>query len=172
MPNGFQVAPYDRERALEYANYWAFRRNPDFYAFDDIGGDCTNFVSQCMYYANGVMNFTPDTGWYYVNLNDRAPAWTSVVYLYRFLTTNQGPGPFGREVPLEAVEIGDIVQFVLEKPDYSHTVIVTSVPTEGAVTPENILVASHDYNANCRQMATYSYRQVRAIHIDGVRYYA
>ena len=104
-------------------------------------------------------------------MNDRAPAWTSVVYLYQFLINNQGPGPFGHEVPLDAVEPGDILQFVLSKPDFSHTVIVMSVPTEGAITPENVLVASHDYNANCRQVATYAYQQMRAIHIDGVRYH-
>ena len=41
--------PYDRKAAVEYADYWAYRRNPKYYAFDDIGGDCTNFVSQCIF---------------------------------------------------------------------------------------------------------------------------
>ena len=127
MPETLTVFPYDRRRAVNYANYWAYRRNPAYYAFDEIGGDCTNFVSQCLFYAGGVMNYTPDTGWYYIDLNNRAPAWTSVVYLYRFLTENEGPGPFGREVPLEMVEPGDVIQLVLEKPDFSHTVMVTSV---------------------------------------------
>ena len=91
---------YDRQTAVEYANYWAYRRNPRYYAFDEIGGDCTNFVSQCLYAGSGVMNFTPTYGWYYRDINDRAPAWTGVAYLYQFLTENRGPGPFGREAAL------------------------------------------------------------------------
>ena len=40
--------PYDRLHALKYAQKWALERNPLFYDFADIGGDCTNFVSQCL----------------------------------------------------------------------------------------------------------------------------
>ena len=80
--------PYNRKAAVAYADYWAYRRNPKYYAFDEIGGDCTNFVSQCVFAGCGVMNDTPDYGWYYYNVNDRAPAWTGVGYFYRFLTEN------------------------------------------------------------------------------------
>lgn len=168
MPYELLTVPYNRELAVDYANYWAYRRNPDFYSFDQIGGDCTNFVSQAIYAANGVMNFTPTYGWYYISVNDRAPAWTGVSYLYNFLTSNSGPGPFGREVPLSEVQIGDVIQFVLKGNEFGHTVIVTSI--QGQPTPETVLIAAHDNNANCRQVATYAYTQLRVIHIDGVRY--
>ena len=36
---------YERRRALEYARRWAYGRNPLFYNFTGIGGDCTNSVS-------------------------------------------------------------------------------------------------------------------------------
>ncbi|MEG2597562.1 MAG: amidase domain-containing protein, partial [Oscillospiraceae bacterium] len=104
MPNQLIDVPYYRERAVAYANYWAYRRNPKFYSFDEIGGDCTNFISQALYAANDVMNFTPTYGWYYRDLNDRAPAWTSVVYLFQFLTTNKGAGPYGHEIPLGKIQ--------------------------------------------------------------------
>ena len=39
---------YNREAALEYAKEWAFSRNPQFYDFENIGGDCTNFASQVL----------------------------------------------------------------------------------------------------------------------------
>ena len=160
--------PYAREQAVSYADYWAYRRNPNYYSFDQIGGDCTNFVSQALYAANGVMNFTPTYGWYYLNLNDRAPAWTGVTFLYNFLTTNKGPGPFGHEVPLEETEIGDIIQFDLNNQEFGHSVIITSI--RGDKTPDNIRVAAHDMNANCRPVSTYDYYRLRAIHIDGVRF--
>ena len=68
--------PYDREAAVFYARKWAYARNPRYYNFDDLGGDCTNFASQCIYAGCGVMNFTPTFGWYYIDINQRSPSWT------------------------------------------------------------------------------------------------
>ena len=164
------TVPYYRDQAVQYANYWAYRRNPNYYSFDQIGGDCTNFVSQALFYANGVMNFTPTYGWYYISLDDRSPSWTGVTYLYNFLTTNKGPGPFGHEVPLSQVEPGDIIQMAIKDPDeFGHTVIVTRLLTDYP-DPDTIWVAAHDKDANCRPVSTYDYHMIRAIHIDGVRY--
>lgn len=43
-------------------------------------------------------------------MNDRAPAWTGVEYLYNFLLGNKAEGPFAEEAPFNRLEIGDIVQ--------------------------------------------------------------
>lgn len=162
------VGEYRREKAVEYANYWAYRRNPDYYNFEDIGGDCTNFASQCLYAGTGVMNFTPTYGWYYINLNNRAPAWSSVKYFHQFITTNKGVGPFGREVPIGEVKKGDFVQLVIDKDDFQHTPIITEVGD--FPTLQNILVAAHSYDAACRPLSTYKIKEIRFIHIDGFRY--
>ena len=94
--------PYDRARALEYARRWALDRNPLFFNFTGRGGDCTNFVSQCILAGCCVMNFTRDFGWYYISVDDRAPAWTGVEYFHDFITgvadfaaENGGTGPYG-----------------------------------------------------------------------------
>ena len=71
-----QLHPYDREAAVLYAHQWAYGRNPLFYDYEHLGGDCTNFASQCLYAGSGVMNFTPTYGWYYIDANRKAPAWT------------------------------------------------------------------------------------------------
>ena len=55
---------YNCEKAVAYAEEWAFRRNPRYLSFDGIGGDCTSFISQCLYTGSGVMNYTPVMGWY------------------------------------------------------------------------------------------------------------
>ena len=80
-----QTIPYNRIVAVNYARKWAFGRNPAYYNFDGIGGDFTNFVSQCLYAGSGIMNFTPIFGWYYLSLSDRTASWTGVEYLYNFL---------------------------------------------------------------------------------------
>ena len=77
-----RLKEYNRKAAVAYAHKWAFGRNPAFYDYELIGGDCTNFASQCIYAGSGIMNFTPTFGWYYIDANQKAPAWTGVEYLW------------------------------------------------------------------------------------------
>ena len=44
-----RFALYDRRAAVLYAHRWAYGRNPAFYDYEHLGGDCTNFASQCIY---------------------------------------------------------------------------------------------------------------------------
>ena len=39
---GYNTYGYDRAHAVAYARRWALSRNPLFYDFTGIGGDCTN----------------------------------------------------------------------------------------------------------------------------------
>ena len=110
-----ELLPYNREAAVAYAHTWAYRRNPAYFDFSGIGGDCTNFASQCIYAGAGVMNFTPLYGWFYRTANDRTPSWTGVQYLYDFLTRNLGAGPFATEVSLSQLEPGDVVQLAIDR---------------------------------------------------------
>ena len=59
-----EISEYNRNAAYEYARKWAFKRNPAYYDFSEIGGDCTNFASQCIYAGAGVMNYTPTFGFF------------------------------------------------------------------------------------------------------------
>lgn len=158
-----EIIKYDRQAAFEYAKKWAFKRNPKFYNFDNIGGDCTNFASQCIYAGAGVMNFTPTFGWYYINLNDRAPAWTGVEYLYNFMVNNDGVGPFAEDAPLNKLEVGDVVQLGTATGDYYHSPVVV------AVRSGKIYVAAHTYDAFMRPLSSYNFARARGIHILGVR---
>ncbi len=159
---------YIRARAVDYALRWAFKRNPQYANFDLMGGDCTNFVSQCLYAGCQVMNITKDVGWYYFSLNDRSAAWTGVQYLYTFLTTNQGPGPYGRQLPLEAAEPGDVIQLSFDGVNYAHSLLVTRTGDTSSVS--NIMLTSHTFDAKNRPLTTYFYQSLRLIHLDGARY--
>lgn len=153
---------YNRTRAVAYARKWALSRNPAYYDFEELGGDCTNFASQCIYAGSGVMNFTPITGWYYRSSADRTASWTGVEYLYNFLTANRSVGPFAHEVSAEDAMPGDIVQLGTMGGDFYHSpVIVATSPT--------ILVATHTFDALDRPLSTYVYDVARFLHIDGVR---
>ena len=82
---------YDRRRAREYARRWAYGRNPLFYNFTGIGGDCTNFISQCILAGCCTMNCRETFGWYYNSSYARTPSWTGVQYLYCLLYTSPSP---------------------------------------------------------------------------------
>lgn len=131
---------YDRQNAINYAITWAKSRNPRYYNFDNIGGDCTNFVSQCLYAGCNVMNYSKQNGWFYIDLHNRAPAWTGVEFLFDFLTTSKGVGPFGKIVDYSQVEIGDLV-FLSKNNRLFHSLIISKIENQ------NILVCSHTRNA-------------------------
>ena len=162
--------PYNRERAVSYAEAWALRRNPLFLNFAGRGGDCTNFISQCLLAGSCTMDFTPDFGWYYISPEDRAPAWTSVDYFYDFVTQqpnfaneNAGIGPFGREVGAAEIRLGDFIQLADREGEYYHTLIITGFE------PNDILICAHTDDALNRRLSTYNYASLRFLHIDGVR---
>lgn len=151
---------YDRLNAIYYAKIWAYNRNPQYFNFDDLGGDCTNFVSQCIFAGSNVMNYTPTFGWYYISLSDRSPSWTGVNYLYNFLTTNNTKGPFGRLTNQQNLMIGDIVQFG-NSTTFHHSAIVVSIKN-------GIYLASHTIDSYMREISTYTYERTRYIHINGI----
>lgn len=159
--------PYQREKALTYCSQWAQKRNQKYQDFSALGGDCTNFISQCLYAGSGVMNHTPNYGWYYRTAKDRAPAWTGVEPLYRFLTGNRGKGPFASLCPIEQVEIGDIIQLGDEKKHFYHSLFISHI--DGSPSPETIFVSTHTFDAHLRQLNSYVFQNIRFLHIEGVR---
>ena len=157
------IKPYLRERAVEYAKKYAFSQNPLFANFRGIGGNCTNFVSQSIYAASCVMNYTPTFGWYYISLDDRSPSWTGVDYFYNFMTTNTAVGPFATDVSLDMTEIGDVIQLANNEEGYYHTLLI--VGYDG----DDPLVAAQTNDAFNRPLSTYTYDYARYLHISGVR---
>ncbi|MCI8879069.1 MAG: amidase domain-containing protein [Oscillospiraceae bacterium] len=160
--------PYDRQAAVDYAHRWAYHRNPDFYSFDELGGDCTNFASQCLYAGAGVMDYTPTFGWYYNSQYSRAPAWTGVPFFYNFLTRKkETPGPVGEEAEPAGLLPGDFAQLRFAPGPFAHNPVIVSVGSPPAL--DNILVAAHSEDADYRPLSTYPIQGVRFLHIVGVR---
>ncbi|MCR5122959.1 MAG: amidase domain-containing protein [Ruminococcus sp.] len=159
-----EIYPLDIAAEISYAREWWDSRNPAFADFSDMGGDCTSFVSQCLMAGGAVMNFTRDTGWYYRSLGDRAAAWTGVEYFYRFITTNRGAGPFGRNIPVSDAGAGDVIQLCAGNGCYHSLFVIGRENGEP-------LVAAHSFDAIDRPLSSYDYFSARALNIRYARRY-
>ena len=152
---------YDRKAAVDYAERWALGRNPDYYNFDALGGDCTNFASQCLYAGCRVMNDS-ENGWYYHGLNRRSPSWTGVSFFYDFLINHHGAGPFALQVSSDKIEPGDFIQLGNGVTFY-HTLVVLDAGLR------RINVAAHSQDALARPLSSYSFETARFLHIVSAR---
>ena len=161
-----KILPYNANAAIAYAKRWSLLRNPAYLDFTQLGGDCTNFISQCLYAGSHVMNYAPIEGWFYRNADDRSASWTGVNFLYRFLTNNKGPGPFGKDVDISEIVPGDIIQFGSGTKDFHHSLLV--LETAPKPTYDQVLIATHSYDAIYRPLSSYDLNKIRFIHIEGV----
>ena len=160
---------YDRNKVIEYTKKWALSRNPKYYNFDNVGGDCTSFVSQCIFAGAKVMNYTKDVGWYYINGNNKSPSWSGVDFLYSFLINNKSVGPYGKEVKINEIEIGDIAQLSFDGDKFEHTLVIVNI--ENKFTLSKIKIASHTFDSFNKAISEYLFQKIRFIHISGVRTY-
>ena len=115
------------------------------------------------------MNFTPDYGWYYIDANQKAPAWTGVDYFYRYLIRNdQSAGPFAQEAVLAQMQPGDFVQLrAFNAPAF------TPYRRGGAGRPasqpeQRTGGRPHSSDTDYKPLRTYSFSAIRFLHILGV----
>lgn len=111
---------YNRINAINYAQKHALNYNNSYKSFDNSGGDCTNYISQCLH-AGGI----PFS-------NSWAPyknPWIRVKDLYYYLINNN----IGIDYEVDSnYSIGDIIQFFSnEKGFFSHSGIITKINQYG-----------------------------------------
>lgn len=118
---------YDREAAAAYAREWAGERNPQWGVYDGAGGNCMNYVSQCLYASGIPMDQSGDAQWYWYSDSSRAPAWTGVDSFRDYVMNNSGYGLCAQtDVPWNSGDIGDVI-LMSTAGNYHHAVIITQV---------------------------------------------
>lgn len=158
------LLPYDRPAALRYAARWALARNPAYADFSLLGGDCANFVSQCLFAGAPRMDYTRDTGWYFRSIADRAPAWSGVLFLHRYLLRSAGPGPVGQIASLAGLLPGDIV-FLKNSSRLYHALLLAAP----GPAPDDPLMAAHTADSWLRPLSSYDPSAFVPVHIAGFR---
>lgn len=172
---------YDRQAAVSYSYKWIGQeqklRNPDWHVYDGLGGNCNNFISQCLH-AGGIPmdiegHVTLQWKWYEEYLSSReaatgrAASWTGVDEFYEYARDNQGYGLValvGRNI--YSGRIGDIIQYGT-RGDWNHSVIIVDVVRDEHGRIVDYLINSNTTDRIACPMSAYAYTDIRLIRIMG-----
>ena len=155
------MASYDHEAAVRYAAKWALSRNPLYLDFEELGGDCTNFISQCLYAGIPEMNYGNSNGWYYLNSHSRSPSWAGMLFLFDFLVQNRSSGPRGQLINAADARPGDVAQLGDSIKGFHHSLLVVSVQNG------EIFAAAHSEDVWMKRLSEYGAELARFLHIFG-----
>ncbi|MEA5007441.1 amidase domain-containing protein [Clostridium tyrobutyricum] len=130
--NYINSTSYSRVNAVNYAFKYALEPNPNykyFLVYSTNGGDCTNFISQCLR-AGGAPIVTSGRNQWWYNNRGWSVSWSTAGSLYWYLKINDKDklyGIKGTEVnSISMMEPGDIIFYQNANGRMQHSAIITS----------------------------------------------
>lgn len=168
---------YRRKTAVSYSRKWVQGRNregnwPD---YGHWGGNCQNFVSQCLY-ASGIPMDIESPGlwkWYGPNANKqfndqgRSTSWASVNDFLAYVKSNDGYGLVAHaDAPYYSGEIGDIIHMGTGG-SLKHTVIITKVIKNANGDTIDYLVSSNTADLRDYPVSAHYYTDQMLIKVYG-----
>lgn len=132
---------YSREKAIKYASDYAMTPNSEynyFKIYNETGGDCTNFVSQCLHAGGFIMDFNGRAPWWYrqngiskATADTCSMSWSNANSLYWCLKMRNQlklTGIKGMEVDdMSELELGDIIFYENLKGIINHSALITDI---------------------------------------------
>ncbi len=128
--------PYQRVAAFLYADKWVGCRNEDWPDYSPYGGNCQNFVSQCIHAGDIPMDIKEPGIWKWygstpnskANGYGRSPSWSAVKDFLDYVKENEAYGLVAQaDAPYYSGEIGDVIHLAAHEGDWKHTVLITKV---------------------------------------------
>ncbi|MBP3923141.1 MAG: amidase domain-containing protein [Ruminiclostridium sp.] len=185
-PEQYKITPktkykYDAEKAVAYSYKWVDKteiiRNPDYSDYSIYGGNCQNYVSQCLLAGGIPMDITGDyeAQWkwysdyanYYESAWGRVPSWAGTEAFYQYSNKNTGTGLSAKTTKyIYTARPGDVLQYVVD--DWArHSVIVSKIIYDDAGNVVEILVNSNTTDHVDYPLTAYGYTEIRLIRING-----
>ncbi len=173
------IHEYNRNGVVNYAHRWATAappyNHPPYDDFTNLGGDCTNFISQAIHEGSTAAMVGSNTfGWYYNNMDDRAAAWTNVTAMYNFITQYLvwPAGPEGCDVAQYQAYEGDLIQYDWTNDGiWDHGVIIVHSEDYGSQNRYH-WVAAHTDDVDNYPFTSYIYNHpnmvYRFVHIERI----
>lgn len=157
---------YDREAAVAYARQWAADRNEQWADYSMNGGNCQNFVSQCLYAGGIPMDIQGDYVWkWYGDTPDssaratgRSASWSGVNEFLEYVQNNTGSGMVAvADAPYDSGEVGDVLLLGFNEENFYHAVIITDVITDEDGRVIDYLIHSNTINEEDYPVSAYGY---------------
>jgi len=161
LTNNITVSnPYNRDKAKAYIDKYCLNKNDDYYDYSDEGGNCQNYVSQCIN-AGGIEMDYSDSEWYYNYPLEYSSSWTSTYWFYEYITENENDGIVAiSDNNLYYGQIGDVIQVGYDD-EYRHSTIISDI-VDG-----HILINSNSVDLTNYPIDAYVYPLKRLIIILG-----
>lgn len=133
------MVQYNRDMAVKYAITYGLKPNPAYRYFPIINnnsGNCSNFISQCLFAGGIPMIFSGENSWWYDNSStDRkkdtwSVTWTVAHALYWMLKINRERDRFGAKgtetKKIYELQLGDLIFFEDNTGLIFHSAIITA----------------------------------------------
>ncbi len=137
--------PYDRQAARQYMLSYVGKRNGDFKAYDDYGGNCMNFGSQVLLSGGIPMDTSGgyETGWYWYSASQTTLPWVNVGWFLEYAAAEREHGLVAVvNAPYFTGETGDIITMGVEEPANHTTVILDTIKDENGDTVDYLLCSN------------------------------
>lgn len=158
---------YSPSEASSYALKYAITPNSKYADFTSLGGDCTNFISQCLK-AGGIKQHTgsayANNCWFYKSSTNRSSSWTGANQFRNYITGSASKIKMST-TNWENVANGDIIQLMRSGSAY-HSLIVTGV-AYSSYGRSDILVCAHTTNRRHVSLKQYYSDTKKYYHIKG-----
>lgn len=166
---------YDRGSAVAYARQWVGIRSGDWPDYSRNGGNCQNFVSQCLYAGGIPMDVSGPSVWKWYgstpnNLPQpagRSASWSAVVSFLDYVESNTGYGlaavadaPYYSGSPGDIIHLGDAQR-------WRHTVLITGLVEDGEGNTEDYLICSNTADLRDFPVSAYAYTRQLLIRVAG-----
>ena len=168
---------YDREAAVEYALTWALDRNDDWLDYSRSGGNCQNFVSQCLLASGIPMDTTGGAVWKWygrtpnnsASASGRSASWTGVEGFLAYVQNNEGGTGIAAtaDAPFYEGQVGDVIHMAYDDEEWRHAVIITDVMTDEEGNVVDYLICSNTADQRNFPVSAYVYTRQILIQIHG-----
>lgn len=167
---------YDSQAAVEYAQTWALDRNEEWADYSMNGGNCQNFVSQCLLAGGIPMDTQGESVWKWYgdtpnnlpNMQGRSASWSGVDEFLNYARENEGSGLAAIvDASYDTGEVGDVLIVGYGEEELYHAVMITDVVTDEDGNVIDYLVCSNTANQKDYPISAYGYTYQVLIKILG-----
>ncbi len=122
---------YDPDEAIEYSDEYCLDYNDDWPNYNSVGGDCANFVSQCLYAGGMPMREGPvysQDCWFHYSSTNRSSSWTGAKNQHYYMANYRGIERTARD---ETIYYGSPVYYYYNGGSSCHAVICVGTNSSG-----------------------------------------